>query len=134
MTLSRRNPWHHRAVGLVKRSLKIVIQYNSNILFEENLENTPIPSITPRIAVDFRIAGIQDLPSFLDVTGYPADQDRLARDKSRLERGDICFIGLHSGKIVNYSWATFSEAELPGNVSIPLGSGRAYLYRAYTVP
>ena len=90
----------------------------------------PTEEIAPSIPVEFRLATPHDIDSLTpEEHGYDAARRLMAKES--LERGDLCTIAVHQGKIVHVGWISFREFEFAG-VRFALGPGRSYNYDVRT--
>ena len=118
---------------VMKRFIKFFVTLDTHLIFEKDLTIKSTSDFTPKMGVEFSVASTEDLRNLLGVSGGPISDEELATAKERLNRGDICFIGVHDGMIVNYAWTSFTNAELLDSIFSP-HSGVAYHYKAYTIP
>lgn len=86
----------------------------------------------PEEALAFDWAAADDLTRLID-PALDFRRDDLPKAKQRLLRGDRCIVGWIGDHPVTYAWITFSVRQL-SVASLPIGSGKAFLYKTFTHP
>jgi len=91
-----------------------------------------IPEIKPRLVCELRAistADIEDLKSVRTLSEFKIDQFH-----QRMERGDQCFVAVHAGKPVHFSWLQTSGSHpiSPAARSWLVKPGEAWIYDCRT--
>jgi hypothetical protein len=96
----------------------------------------PLPKsarVTPAIPVEFRV-NCPDTLELLARAGEELGMERgqAAQNKKRLRDGETCVSAWSNGQLAYYGWVQFRERQLARLTTVPIGPGRAFIYRAFT--
>lgn len=114
-------------------ALKILEQtvYRRMLLIEYPLDQ---PAATPPPASAGTAIGQLTANEIDDYLAFRPDAEA-ADVRDRLERGEICFVARHDGRIVSAAWAVSGSAWIGYlGTTMPVEPHEAYLYDSFTLP
>ena len=105
---------------------KIGLKYVKAFFWERSLAEQ-IPKVETKIAVEIRLASVNDF------RGFPSFRDEALK---RLNNDDLCFVAMWNGTIVGYVWASLKrKVYIPEfEREIVFNNGEAYLYDGFVFP
>ena len=113
-------------------ALNLLFEHRVNLLFQKDLKEEVTP-YRAKVDVQFSFL-IPDEVYLLNRSdlGYEGKSLTLAQDW--LAQGVKCLVGRVKGQIVTYLWIGLKERTLAGNYQLPLGKGKAYIFKTFTTP
>lgn len=95
-----------------------------------SFENIETLKNLPKISMDIRLSGIEDLPNLVSL------MDKEVRFRSRFQSGDYCFVAEDRGKVVGYMWFSIRDLyyEEQTGYLLKLDSNTVYPYDGYVSP
>lgn len=97
------------------------------LFFDRDLTTATVTSVTTKVPVEIRLA------TEAEVLEFPSS--RPGEGARRLERGDVCVVGVIEGRIIHQTWITTRPTYIPEAAArIRLQPDEAYLYASFTEP
>lgn len=124
-----------RVFQTLSRSGRHLCSSEKYLVYQRDLGVGPIPLLHPRIQITFSThwpaveAALRANPSAYEMDTQ--DFDSLQRCA---QEGDECFSAWAGNRLAFFGWIQFKYRRPVPMTQIPLGSGRAYIYRCFTAP
>jgi predicted GNAT family acetyltransferase len=116
---------------IIRRLIRLFYVGELSYLMEIDLE-APMPEISLDSELEWRLAGMDDLPLFKELL----PKYRVKKIENRFSNGEHCLLALYKEVIVHYCWICWEDnyyvSELEFEISVL--PDKAYIYDAFTCP
>jgi len=117
---------------MARRALAPVCAWRTLCYFERDLTE-PAPEFTAKVPIETRVATPADLTRFHDT--FVQAGARTEEFASRLDRGDLCFLGIADDRLVHFMWLCRVSAPVPAiAATVLLDPAEGLVYSSYTDP
>lgn len=120
-------------IGVIARGiLWPLVSWRTFCFFERDLSE-PVAPFESAIPLEIRIATDADFERFHDVLL----RERIGESEIEQRRasGDLCFLGVAEGRLIQFTWLTRRAIWLPAiGATLKLGAEEAYVHFTYTDP
>lgn len=119
----------------LSRSGRYLCSSEKYLVYQRDLGIGPLPLLHPRIQIHFS-TNWPDVEAALRANpdAYEMDWQEFNSLQRCVQEGEECFSAWAVNKLAFFGWVQFKYRQPVPMTQIPLGPGRAYIYRCYTAP